>query len=211
MGHKKDTSVFNSRIIAFDIDDTVADFATPCLELLNKKFNKNISKEDLTHYNLHEHFGVTMEELVKLWKHDCTYENLRLRDPWIPYWFKTCKTFGFKVWLMSNRGHCMKDAATTTKNWCIRNNLTYDRIVILENGSVPKASEFTNDVVCLFDDNPLQVKEAHNFGVQSFLIDQPWNRSNNEALLPRLANTTSVQMVIQSLFATGLRRNFAYI
>lgn len=157
--------------VVIDIDGVLADFEK---SFCQKFGNRNRHKVKL------EMRYPSMYELIKLFVDlASTYEVLDIVPVGIDI-ARWCKTQGFIVHIVSSRPDYTYEV---TARWLQKNNIPYDHL------SVDKTSKFDRIV----DINPLFIVddllevciETSRIGIPSFLVDWPWNRTDN---LPKLVS-----------------------
>jgi hypothetical protein len=179
--------------VVFDLDDTIADFVGPALELTNKVLKKSFSVKDLKNKTFEELYCVESKDLKKMWTKGYLYPNLNLRDPWVKYWFKTAHNLGLNCRIYTARRDYLENAKAATEQWLLFAGLNWDVLKVFDcQGS--KADSMNKSCVAYFDDNPKQVEYAISKSINSWLISSPLN---SDSALPRLDTVASVQVEIQ--------------
>ncbi len=169
------------RILAVDVDGTLADVTTPWLELIKNEYGKEITKKDAVEYHLENIVGVPRENLLKLLKKTWDEpDKIQLEDPDIPNILLALKS-KYEIHILTAT---MGDDATVRK-WLDDHHIPYDKFVHV-NRSAEKAG-YNADV--FVDDN---FEVAASVAAQNklvLLISQPWNQAE-------AANKTQQNIVV---------------
>lgn len=153
----------NKQIVAIDLDDTVWDFVGELLKRYNQKYNDNLTKEDITDWNIHKFLKPECTNIFKEFATEDFFDSLVIRrdiadalaivDCYYDLYFVTAcdaETIPWRAKALKKNLYWFKD----------------DQLVKLKNKSL-----FVCDY--LVDDNVENYLQAYS---NSFLVKQPWNK-----------------------------------
>ncbi|MBB5173905.1 5' nucleotidase, NT5C type [Texcoconibacillus texcoconensis] len=155
-----------------DIDGTVTDPAT-FIPSLNKHFNRNLTLDDLTEYDLCKALNISqreLEEWISIYEPTVYQEALPAPNAkeTLTEWEKTHELF-----YISARGNHL---TTPTKNWFYQAGIPFHHVELL--GQHEKIEASKNHRIDLFfedkHDNACDISEACDIPV--ILFDTPYNR-----------------------------------
>ncbi|MDE5413932.1 hypothetical protein [Alkalihalobacterium chitinilyticum] len=173
-----------SRVFGFDIDGTVTDPAT-FVPYLNKHFNKNITLDDITEYDLTQVLGVTSDQFWQWLKehegHIYSKADLALYAKNALHNWKE----NHKMVYISARGDHLYDV---TEQWFQAKKLPYDKINLI--GSHDKINAVKDHMLDIFfedkHDNACDIAEECKIPV--VLFDTPYNRLSAPKNVIRVEN-----------------------
>lgn len=160
------------RILAVDLDATLADVQTVYLKLAKERFGIDFNYDDVDNWN----FWFDRIPHDQAWK--------IFRDIWVDHSQEVEPTednlssklfqalgMGYEISIItSTQKECLPNAI----RWLDRNNIPYKSITGLYNGQ----NKFEYPFNAIIDDNPSIAKKACTYPErQVFLRDQPWNRN----------------------------------
>lgn len=180
--------------LGFDIDDTIADSVGYYLPLLNKKFNKSVTINDvdgrltdvynLPQYMLDEFFqsfgNEIFQDLVPFPKSVDTINK----------WYDN----GQEITIITARPITAKE---TTENWLKKHGIKYHQIFFDEEKSKLAKSI---GIEIFADDHPKVAEAMNDVGIRSLFMDVPKNLTTktSENLL-RVKNWSEVEEIIDKL------------
>ncbi|MFC4738130.1 hypothetical protein ACFO4L_16285 [Bacillus daqingensis] len=185
-----------------DIDGTVTHPGT-FLPHLNKHFNKNLTLDDLTEYDLTGVLGVTEAEFWKwMQKHESTlYRQSVLADQAL----ETLNNWNRQVELfyISARPDYLYHV---TEEWFERLNVPYDHIELL--GQHDKIEAVREHQVDTFfeDKHDNAVNIAEEFGIPVILMDTPYNQKAIPDNVHRAKDWTHARSIVNGLFTPSVSR-----
>lgn len=181
--------------LGIDIDGTITR-PDSFIPYLNKSFNKNLTIEDITQYDLLPLLNISTERFWK-WMDEnepIIYANSPLVDQAkeiIHYWQDD-----FKLLYISARRQHLQDI---TKDWFIKNNIPYDEINLVGNHN--KIEAVKNKKIDLFledkHDNACSIAEECHIPV--ILFDTPYNQDPIPKNVIRVKNWLEANKRIQEL------------
>lgn len=153
-------------IIAFDIDDTVADGMSVFLPTQNKHFKKNVTIDQL-HGEMHELYGVTKEELLQYFV-DAGPDVLPLLKP-LPGAVELVNKLydeGHQIYFITARPEF--NAKEITIDWLDKYGFKYDELYF-DGYKIQHCIDLGVDVI--IDDFIKIIERAHNAGINSIFVD----------------------------------------
>jgi uncharacterized HAD superfamily protein len=180
--------------LGFDIDDTIADSFSYYLPLLNEKFNKNITVNDVNG-RLSDVYDIPkslMDEFFKNFGNEI-FEDL---SPFpksvetINKWYDE----GHEIIIITARP---LTAVERTKIWLKQNGIKYHELYFDEEKSNLAKDLNLNAFV---DDYPKVVESMHKVGITTIFMDLPKNRKNStsEGII-RVKDWNEVESTIEGL------------
>lgn len=172
-------------VVAVDIDGTLADYHGHFLQFASGYFDKGI---DTPRGNrpLHEHIGVTLEQ-YRACKLAFRQGSQKRSMPVFPFAADLCRGLrnnDVELWITTTRPYMRLDNIDPdTQEWMRRNLITYDHLFYDEDKYGRLLERVDRDrVVCVFDDDPLQIQRALELGLKAV-----WRRTlyNSLATHPR--------------------------
>lgn len=170
----------NNMRIGIDVDDTITNtydylldkiatyYKIDSKELISRKLNYN----DFFNNNDFPNYTVFVEE-----NYDKYISKVPIKDDAVEYLNKLYDE-GYEIYIISAR-HTeeYKDPYRITKNYLLKNNISYNKIII---GSFNKGKTCEEEHIDLFiDDNIDNCMSAKKYGVNTLLFDAKFNRDNN--------------------------------
>ncbi len=155
-----------------DIDGTVTDPAT-FIPYLNKDFNKTLTLDDLTEYDLTSILNITEDDF---WKWMGQNESLIYKEAKMaPYANEIIHEWNKKhelIYITARRNHLFD----TTKEWFLNTKLPYHHIEMV--GKHDKLEAVRSHKIDIFfeDKHDNAVAIAEEFNIPVILMDTPYNR-----------------------------------
>ena len=170
-------------IIGIDVDDVLADFMNSLIKYHNDRYNTDYSKEDFKSYNLWETLGGTEEETVgKIYDfyHTSHFDRIPPTEGSEKAVEALSKNNNLRV--ITSRPYDIHDQ---TLSWIDRYFLGKFEEAHFTNewaGGIGKPTRKKDicleyDVDILIEDSLAYAKECVGNGTSVFLMDRPWNRS----------------------------------
>lgn len=172
------------KTFGLDIDGTVTDPAT-FIPYLNEHFNKNITIEDITDYDLTSLLGISSKQFwTWLQQHEgAIYKQAKIADYFLDalhHWKDN-----HDLIYISARGEHLMDI---TSSWLNQHRIPYNHIELI--GSHDKINSIQqNDIDIFFEDkhdNACDIAEACDIPV--ILMDTPYNRKPTPSNVIRATN-----------------------
>lgn len=156
--------------IGIDLDGVIADFTGYTLPILNKFYNVNLKRDDITHYNYEKVLGVSKKEMMKFWEEVKNKHVLRHLKT-IEGALEALSLFkDRKIYFFSMRPEYYED---DTIAWLKDNNIDYCKLHI---GQEDKSIAALKEEIDIFiEDNLLQAIMVSEAGIETLLFNQPWN------------------------------------
>jgi len=180
--------------ICIDIDGTITD-AYYWLNITNKYFNKNITKEEVTKYYIHEIMGVTLKQYDEFYqqnKFEIHSEQILREDVQIV--IKGLSEL-HNIYFVTARE---KELTMFTHSYLKRNNIAYDELFVLgSHYKVDKARELECNV--FIEDNYDNAVQLSNAGFKVLLIDTNYNRKPLNDNIVRVYNWKEIYYTINKL------------
>lgn len=176
------------KIIAVDIDGTVADSHTALLKRYNEQWCDTLRPSDVTGWSLHEFVkpqcGI---DIYKLFSDPTLYEDV-LPVEGAAAACGVLRSRGSRVIFVSS---CFTGTADAKHEWLIQHGFltrgpTMRDFVTLADKHLLMAN-------VLIDDKP---ENLHDFGGRTLLFSQPWNRIHSGRIHPRVNNWLDVLKVL---------------
>jgi len=181
--------------IGIDLDGVVADFTSYTLPMLNKMYNVNLKREDITHYNYEKILKISKDEIEKFWEEVKNKQVFRYLKP-IKGALKSLSLLSDKeIYFFSMRPEYYKD---DTIAWLKDNNIDYCKLHV---GQEDKSIAVLEEKIDIFiEDNLLQAIMVSEAGIKTLLFNQPWNHYNKELppLCKRVYNWDEIIKIIIS-------------
>ncbi|WP_226656878.1 hypothetical protein [Pseudalkalibacillus hwajinpoensis] len=185
--------------LGLDIDGTVTSPKT-FLPYLNSSFNKQLSLDDLTEYNLANILGIHKDEFFKWLKanEQNIYANAMIADeahPTLEAWEEN-----YDLFYISARGNHLLE---TTTNWFNANSIPYHHIELI--GKHDKIDSIKKNHVDVFfedkHDNACAIAEECQIPV--ILFNTPYNQGNVPANVSRLETWSQARYWLQHYNKNG--------
>lgn len=161
----------DSNNVVLDIDGVLADFEKFFCQKFGNKNRHLVSLE--ARYPAFWDFVRVFIDMAS------TYENLDIVPIGVQI-ARWCKEHEFYVHLVSSRPSYTHE---TTQRWLLRNAIPYDYLSV---DKTSKRARIININPLFIVDDLLEVcEQTSQIGIPSFLIDWPWNHSDN---LPKMVN-----------------------
>lgn len=165
-------------VIVFDIDDTLGDFVTPSLPIFNKKFNSNLTYEDINTPAFHSLLGISSEDVAETIVEHKILESITPVPHAIDI-LKICKSAGLTPVYCTSRGFHPK-AHEVTFNWLETHDAPEGPIVVTKFGQSKADAIKTlyDSVVAFVDDNYDHIRDFINEDIADnvIMINRPWNQ-----------------------------------
>jgi len=160
------------KILAVDLDNTLAHSNAVTLDIVNERLGTNYTLEDITHY---DKFKEWLGE-AEMWT--------TFREAWVNRWDRIepvdlrmvpalvqALGMGYEISIITN---AQRDNITNATKWLARYGVPYGSIIALHRGQ----SKFNYPWHVLIDDNPGLEAEAKLYPERRvYIMDHPWNKS----------------------------------
>lgn len=176
--------------IGVDIDGVVADFVTPFLLLVKKRYGLVLRQQDIYVHDLHLVLGIPRGEAM-----DLVHETIRCDLQPYPGAIRGLARLrrDHEVMLVTSRPRDMMDV---TRRWLSRRNIPHDRLLQFQEGSKHR-SEHPFDV--FVDDHLREALALVGKVPHIIVLDRPWNRTFNVAgVLKRARNWREVVSIVEA-------------
>lgn len=100
-----------------------------------------------------------------------------------PEYIKKLKEKGYGIYIISGRENGeYTNAYQMTVDWLAKNKIEYDKLILTNSqNSLEKADVCVeNNISVMIDDSSRILKEVHNKGIMTLLMDTPYNREENK-------------------------------
>ena len=163
--------------IGIDIDGTVADMLNtlkPYIFRINTRAKmKDIKDYALTGVGLNSEI---MDNIFKSFRYKGDYLRMKPIRGSIKA-IRELKDLGYKITFLSARDQY--DAVfQETHDWLVKHKYKFDGVLCFQRNKIEPINEFKIDL--LIDDNPNEIKEVSEKGIECLLFDQPWNKEIKE-------------------------------
>ena len=170
--------------LGIDIDGCVADFVGTFLNIYNFAYNTSFLRKDITQYDIAKALGEPPERVYSMifkMQTSGVYDILAT-IPEARKYLHRLKNDGHKLDYISDRIN-----ASGTINWFRDNNIPYDRLFLVKE-KLQVFKELGTDLV--IEDKPSTVINCASNGIESLLIDAPYNRGvpNINGLITRVTS-----------------------
>jgi len=156
--------------IGIDLDGVIADFTDYTLPMLNKLYNVNLKRDDITHYNYEKVIGVSKKEIIKFWEEVKNKKVFRYLKPIKGALESLSLLSDREIYFFSMRPEYYED---DTIAWLKDNNIDYCKLHI---GQEDKSITALKEKIDIFiEDNLLQAIMVSEAGIETLLFNQPWN------------------------------------
>jgi uncharacterized HAD superfamily protein len=161
------------KILALDVDGTLADTLSAWLKLYNKDEHAKHTKEEIIEYELIHVFNVSYDKMkqyfIECWKH---WWDIPMEDKNIPKYVRKIREKYFVIILTSSWGEL-----DLIKTWLEKNKIEYDGLFYLKD---PHKKYLFCDI--LVDDKLLNLNYASIHGKIGIEKWQPWSKSNENEI-----------------------------
>lgn len=161
--------------ILLDLDDTIADFKSAMYKSMKTAFGNVKHYNKWNTYNLTDHCGQNINDILNLIVNDNVLENLLPYDH-SAYLIEQLYKDNNIVIVTSRHYH--PNAKRITKNWLMQNKIPFDSVHIT--GADIKKSDIAKmyNVKYAVDDHIENCLDYQMHGYNCILFNQPWNRSH---------------------------------
>ncbi len=187
------TIKMNAGLIYIDIDDVISDTTSTFPSLLEKHFDKAVSFEAITSFDLGISFGLDKEELARFMTIAHSPEVITAYKPRAGAveslnWFIG---MGYEIAIVTGRP---PDSKRLTQEWLIKHNISFHHLLFVDKYSrVIPGLQFTfaislealaqmNFCFAVEDSADMARFLSHNMQIPVALLDRPWNR--DEDIMP---------------------------
>ena len=159
-----------------DLDDTLGDFKTPCMDALNRVTNQNIHWSKWDTYNFPKVYGLNQGEFLKVLMEEQVIENVEIYDSSYKF-LNDLNDLDYHTVLITARGW-HPDGKGITERWVADHDLNIDDLIVVH-GHQSKVDVINklNNIVFSIDDRIKHCREYTQTGkIEHVLVyDQPWN------------------------------------
>lgn len=170
----------SGKTLGFDIDDVIADFWDIGIQIFNRKYGASASKADFVTFEaMNEIYNIDYPEFYKTIIEEGLLEQMKPYSN-VPEIMQDIYSRGHEIVLITSRSF-HPDSYNVTKAFLDRNEIPFHKLHIKENGK-SKADYIEKGMYSFVDDLPANLHDvkASNKVKNLVLIDQPWNRDNND-------------------------------
>lgn len=157
--------------IGLDIDEVVYPLTSVLLPALNKDFGTDLSLDDLTEYAIFREYGIDLRQYLR--KNDSVLYSAKA-SPFTVKVVNDLKKDGHEITYITARE---ADTLPYILDWLDRNCLPVKNLVCTPDKG-KYADVFGLDL--FVDDHVAHLYDIRNAGVDTLLMDQPWNRGNSD-------------------------------
>ncbi|BAB05118.1 nucleotidase [Halalkalibacterium halodurans] len=182
-------TVRKQKRFGLDIDGTVTDPAT-FLPYLNEQFQKTLTLEDITDYDLTKSLGITSEEFWKwMEQHEQTIYKQAKKADGVDQVLEEWKQEHELIYITARASHLEE----ITKNWFEQQNLPFHHIELVGKHDKIEAIR-THEIDIFFEDkHDNAVAIAETFAIPVILMDTPYNRLPTPANVVRINHWTEAK------------------
>jgi uncharacterized HAD superfamily protein len=180
--------------ICIDIDGTITD-PYYWLNITNKYFNKNITKEEITKYYIHEVMGIKQEEYEGFYEENKIeiHSQQEIREDVQHVIERLSKLHN--IYFVTARD---KSLTMFTHSYLKKNEIIYDDLFVLgSHYKVDKAKELNCSM--FIEDNYDNALQLSNAGFKVLLIDANYNRKPLNDNIIRVFNWKEIYSIINKL------------
>lgn len=171
------------KFCAIDIDDVLGSFSAVLNPALNRTFKRNVSVEQWTDFVMTAHYDISHQQF-----HDVIIDQ-DLLSSIVPYTgtkraLTLLRQAGLGVVLITSRGYHPR-GLEVTKAWLTKHDLPYDDLIIKPEGMTKAqaaAEKYPGGFAFMVDDYEPNLDQMGFAGMarELALIDEPWNRANQD-------------------------------
>jgi len=184
----------NNLNICIDIDGTITN-AYDWLDITNKYFNKNITEDQITEYEIHQVMGIERQEYENFYNKNKfkIHSEQKLRDD--AKFVITVLYQMHNVYFVTARD---SELETLTHLFLRKNEIPYDNLFVLgSHYKVDKAKELNCNI--FIEDNYNNAIQLSNSGYKVLLIDTNYNRKPLNHNIVRVNNWKEIFLIINEL------------
>lgn len=168
--------------IAVDIDCVIGDSDKIFRKHINKYFDINLKKEDITHYYYDKVLGISQKQIEKFWDY-FTEKKLWLDIPLLPLAKSSIDYLNDKydVIIISSRDEKIKDI---TEKWLDKYKIKYKNLILLKKAEnkLSKILQKNIDLHAIIEDRLDIAKSFSKEGIKVFLFNYQWNQNGKKHL-----------------------------
>ncbi|WP_369875288.1 hypothetical protein [Alkalicoccobacillus gibsonii] len=186
--------ILNTIRIGLDIDGTVTDPAA-FVPALNQSFQKNLTLDDLTSYDLTGVLGITRDEFTEWMKtNEATiYANVTLAENASQVLEKW--QHSFELYYVTARGSYLEEI---TRTWFQTNRVPHHHIELLgQHNKIESIKEHQIDLF-LEDKHDNAVEIATHCGIPVLLINTPYNQGDDPKGVIRVNDWLSAEQWVEN-------------
>ena len=162
--------------LVLDLDDTCFNLRDVLYQSLARQTGCDIHWKNWDQYFLPNIFPCTADEMFSQWISDQVLENCTL-EPQLHEVLTYAKQLGLNVVALTARGW-HPDGYALTCQFIERHNLSFDEIHVIDH-SITKAAymqKHFKHITAFVDDHADHFRNAQHIGINSFLVNRPWNK-----------------------------------
>ncbi len=157
------------KAIGIDLDDTIADFTSVWLRVIEDTAGAKINYSEVKTFNIEDQFkfldkDTVINTLRVAW--DERHSEIEIIDRRIPSIIDNISQF-YKIYITT----ASLASDSTIKEWLSLNGIRYNRLVHVAHHS----EKMMEEVYAYVDDNPVMAEEFASAGKKVVLIRRPWN------------------------------------
>ncbi len=169
-------TLHQNKVLVLDLDDTCFNMREVLYQSLKGYTGKDIHWQQWHQFYLPALYGNTIDEFFAVWQKDKVIENCTL-EPGLVEFLCQAKAMGLDIHALSARGWHPKGYELTC-DFIEKHDLPFDGVHIVDH-SKTKAEYIQStfdDVHSFVDDNFDHYHLATEKGINSYLINRPWNQ-----------------------------------
>jgi len=192
-----------TRCIGIDIDSVLADSIKMFIPYFNERFKKNLSIDDIIHYQFEKCYGVSESEVMEAFK-DLTRSNEWSKIPRMEFSGEFLNALidelNYTVVIVTSRPE--KYMGVLTVDWLKSQNFRYDDLLFMSENDCDKYQTGlkNNYKFDIFIEDCLEFAEkilAYNIPV--LLYDYPWNRNGAHPGIIRIKDLREALTIIKHI------------
>lgn len=156
--------------IALDLDSVLADVMQTWIEEYNSLYHKNIKKQDISNWYIHEVLDISEKCIhdlfITVWKK--RWKDIPLTSKNVPSVISRLQEMGFRISIITKRERITMPFVSY---WLDYYNIPFDDIIFIFDDSSKSHYPF----FLLVDDSPINAKDIQD-PKRIIIFDQPWNR-----------------------------------
>lgn len=171
-------------IIGIDLDEVLAKFVDPLIDFYNRRYGTSIKKDDAKTYDLWRTFGITKEEAKIVVDDFYNSDEFRALSP-VEGSQNGVETLvqRYSLCVITSRPSRLEEE---TKKWVVRHFPDMFSGIHFSNHSSSTDQTRSKAVICdelsvdlMIEDHLLYALDVARSGRKVFLLDSPWNQTDN--------------------------------
>lgn len=185
----------NRPIVLLDMDDVITNCLQAVIQAYNEKYGTHFKFKNCTVWNLSEFFGVSVDEVLKLFRADKFFEELTPKRGSIQAIKKMVKSTKYDIYTVTATSDTDGSELVQKINWFKKYipEFNVKRIISCQDKSIIRG-----DVIV--DDKVKNLDECKPY-MQCILMDSPTNQENDTYL--RIGSLTELPNILEQMFYNG--------